>query len=73
MHRLLMKSLQEKQPVEIIYISDKQHITQRIILVNEIKPHYIKAYCFLRKQNRLFKIYNILSVSPKKQKEPYIS
>lgn len=73
MHRFFMKSLHEKQLLEIIYVSDKQSITQRIILVNEINPNNIRAYCFLRKQNRLFKINNILSVFPIKQKEPYIS
>jgi len=73
MHRYLMKSLHEKQPLEIIYISEKQSITQRTILVNEINSHNIRAYCFLRNQNRLFKINNILSVFPKKQKEPHIS
>lgn len=73
MHRFLMKVLHEKQPVEIIYVSDKQNITQRTILVHEMNPNYIRAYCFLRKQNRLFKLDNILSVFPIKQKEPYIS
>jgi predicted DNA-binding transcriptional regulator YafY len=73
MKRSLMKALNEKQPVEIIYISDKQIITQRTVLVNEMSQHTIRAYCYLRKQSRLFKIHNILSVFPIKQKEPYIS
>jgi predicted DNA-binding transcriptional regulator YafY len=73
MKRSLMKALNDKQPVEIIYISDKQIITQRTVLVNEMNQHTIRAYCYLRKQSRLFKIQNILSVFPIKQKEPYIS
>lgn len=73
MQRALLKALNEKQPLEIIYLSDKQKITQRTIIVNEINPHTIRAYCFLRKQSRLFKINNFLSVFPIKQKEPYIS
>lgn len=73
MQRFLMKALNEKQPVEIIYLSDKQVVTQRTVLVNEMNLHTIRAYCFLRKQSRLFKINNILSVFPIKQKEPYIS
>ncbi|SHT00644.1 Uncharacterised protein [Mycobacteroides abscessus subsp. abscessus] len=73
MQRALIKALNEKQPLEIIYLSDKQKITQRTIIVNEINPHTIRAYCFLRKQRRLFKINNILSIFPIKQKEPNIS
>jgi predicted DNA-binding transcriptional regulator YafY len=73
MRRFLSKALNEKQLIEIIYISDKQTITQRTIQISEINQHTIRAYCFLRKQSRLFKINNILSVLPKKQKEPFIS
>lgn len=73
MERALLKALNEKQPIQIIYLSDKQKITQRTILVTEINPHTIRAYCFLRKQRRLFKIINILSAFPIKQKEPNIS
>ncbi|WP_066054948.1 hypothetical protein [Robertmurraya korlensis] len=73
MRRFLSKALNEKQLIEIIYISDKQTITQRTIQISEINQHTIRAYCLLRKQSRLFKINNILSVLPKKQKEPFIS
>lgn len=73
MRRFLSKALIEKQLIEIIYISDKQAITQRTIQISEINQHTIRAYCFLRKQSRLFKINNILSLLPKKQKEPFIS
>ncbi len=72
MQRALLKALNEKQPLEIIYLSEKQKITQRTIIVHELNPHTIRAYCFLRKRRRLFKINNILSVFPLKQKEPNI-
>lgn len=73
MLKFLLKALNEKQPVEIIYLSDKQIISQRTILVTQMNQHTVRAHCYLRKQSRLFKINNILSVYPKKQKEPYIS
>jgi predicted DNA-binding transcriptional regulator YafY len=62
MNRLLQKSLEERTPVEMIYISSTNSITQRIIVVTEIYGSTIRAYCYMRKQTRLFKLENILSV-----------
>ncbi len=62
MKGLLLRSLEEHMPIEMIYISSNNQITQRKIVVTEINPSTIRAYCYLRRQTRLFKLDNILSV-----------
>lgn len=64
MNGLLLRSMNENIPVEMIYMSESKQISQRIITVTSINGSTIRAYCFLRKQSRLFKIDNILSVMP---------
>lgn len=68
MNSLLSKSLLEKQPVEMIYLSSNDEITHRRIIVKEIRGNYVKAFCFLRNDDRLFKVDNILSVMPEKRR-----
>ncbi|NKE07386.1 MULTISPECIES: hypothetical protein [Mesobacillus] len=62
MKSLLERSLKEKLAVEMIYLAANNEITQRRIIVKEMHEHYFKAFCFLRKADRLFKKENILSV-----------
>ncbi|GIN64381.1 hypothetical protein J27TS8_43740 [Robertmurraya siralis] len=64
MSKLLTKSLEEQIPVEMIYISSSNQITQRKIIVKEINGSMVRAYCFMRRQTRLFKIEQILSLMP---------
>ncbi|EMS70579.1 hypothetical protein [Ruminiclostridium cellobioparum] len=58
----LKASLERNQPITIIYMKDDE-ITERNIKVFEINNGNVKAFCFLRNQNRIFKIKNILSAS----------
>lgn len=73
MRSLFERSRDEHFPLEIIYLSDRQQLSQRKIHVQEVSEHTIRAYCFLRKQTRLFKMANILSVQSLQQREPHIS
>lgn len=66
MNRLLIKAMEEQFPLEMIYISSTNKITQRKVLINEVKGSTFRAYCCLRKQTRLFKIDHILSIMPVK-------
>ena len=59
---LLERSLRENIPLEMIYLSNHNQITQRKIIVKQHAASSIRAYCYLRKQTRIFKIENILSV-----------
>jgi predicted DNA-binding transcriptional regulator YafY len=61
MIKLLQRSVEEGTPLEIIYLSEKETISQRKISILEIKNGYIRAFCFLRQTKRTFKIANILA------------
>jgi predicted DNA-binding transcriptional regulator YafY len=61
---LLNRSLMERRPIEIIYMTSKLQCTKRKILVNKVESGYITAYCFFRKDIRRFRIHDILAASP---------
>lgn len=67
MERLLQRSLHEGIPLNIIYLSTTNRITQRRIIVSHINELTIRAYCFLRGQTRMFRIDHILSVFPERK------
>lgn len=64
MNGLLKRALDTGQILEMIYMTDKGELSQRKVKVIKISPGAIKAYCFLRKQQRSFKVENILSMGP---------
>jgi predicted DNA-binding transcriptional regulator YafY len=64
MEGLLVRSIEQHMPLEMIYLADNQEITQRTLIIKEVTDEYIKAYCLLRKQVRTFKPDNILSIMP---------
>jgi predicted DNA-binding transcriptional regulator YafY len=64
MDGLLLRSLEENIPLEMIYLSEDQQISQRKLLVKEVNDEYIRGYCLLRKQIRTFRRENILSLMP---------
>lgn len=57
---ILKVSLDRHFIITIIY-QNKNEITQRNIQVYSIQEDNIKAFCFLRNQNRVFKTGNILA------------
>jgi predicted DNA-binding transcriptional regulator YafY len=64
MDGLLIRSIEENIPLEMIYLAENHELSQRKLIVKEIYADYIRAYCLLRKQMRTFKRENILSVMP---------
>ncbi|MDN3015042.1 hypothetical protein PH210_02345 [Paenibacillus sp. BSR1-1] len=64
MDGLLIRSIEENIPLEMIYLAENQELSQRSLIVKEISDEYIRAYCLLRKQIRTFKRENILSIMP---------
>ena len=64
MDGLLLRAIVENIPLEMIYLSQDQQISQRKLLVKEVNDEYIRAYCLLRKQIRTFRRENILSLMP---------
>lgn len=63
MNKLIKMSYENRICIDMIYQSNEGKFTQRIIKVLEIKQDYIRAYCYLRKGERHFKLSNILSVA----------
>lgn len=59
---ILKASLERDLIITIMYLKGTE-ITMRNIRVLEVKEDRIKAYCYLRKDNRIFKIENILSAA----------
>ncbi len=57
---ILKKSFEDNIVIQIIYDKD-DIITKRNIKVKKIYENKIKAYCYLRRDIRFFKIDNILS------------
>jgi predicted DNA-binding transcriptional regulator YafY len=64
MDGLLIRSIEENIPLEMIYLAENQELSQRKLIVIEVNDDYIRAYCLLRKQTRTFKRENILSIMP---------
>lgn len=62
MKGLLLRSIELRAKVEIIYIDRDDQISQRVIRVLAVTDMSIKAYCYSKRQFRTFKLENILSV-----------
>ena len=66
MKGLLLRAVESYEKLEMIYLSNKGEITQRIIQVEKVGEQSFRAYCYTRKQVRTFKLNNILSIAPLK-------
>jgi len=62
MDGLLIRSIEEHIPLEMIYLAENQELSQRKLIVIEVNDDYIRAFCLTRKQMRTFKRGNILSI-----------
>jgi hypothetical protein len=59
---ILKASIERNMIIAIMYLKSSE-VTMRNIKVLEIKEDRILAYCYLRKENRVFKKENILSAA----------
>lgn len=64
MKTLLLRSIQPREKIMLFYMDEKRNVTQRLVRVIKIEDDKMVAYCFLRKQTRMFKLDHILSVGP---------
>ncbi|MFB7302646.1 hypothetical protein [Heyndrickxia sporothermodurans] len=64
MKGLLLRALKTGEKLEMIYLSAKGEITQRIIKVEKVGEESFRAFCYSKRQQRTFKINNILSIVP---------
>ncbi|MBU5214544.1 WYL domain-containing protein [Heyndrickxia oleronia] len=66
MKGLLLRAVETHEKLEMIYLSKKGEITQRVVRVEKVGEQSFRAYCYTRKQVRTFKVSNILSIAPLK-------
>ncbi|TDL32689.1 transcriptional regulator [Jeotgalibacillus sp. S-D1] len=68
----MLRAMEKKQVVEMIYLANSGKISQRRITVLKVNDHSMVAYCFLRKTQRTFSYNNILSFVSVIQKEKMV-
>jgi predicted DNA-binding transcriptional regulator YafY len=59
--KLIESALANQRPIEIVYQDEKKVLTQRIIRVRNIVSGLVVAFCYYRRENRTFKLDEILS------------
>ncbi len=64
MHRDLQRYLLHNQLVEIIYLDRHGKTSKRRLRLLSLHVDTLRAYCYSRKANRVFRIDNILAVLP---------
>lgn len=64
MLNMIKKSMNRRQVLDMIYMADDGTITKRWIKVYWVSGESFKAYCFLRRAKRTFKIANVLALVP---------
>ncbi|MEM5014558.1 hypothetical protein WKH57_28005 [Niallia taxi] len=64
MNGLLKRAVESKEVLEMIYQNNKGELSQRRIQVIKVSEESFSAYCFTRKQQRTFKVNNVLSMGP---------
>ncbi|MCM3111698.1 hypothetical protein [Lederbergia lenta] len=69
MEGLLKRAVGTQDKLEMIYLSNDGTVSQRIIKVLKVTDVSVKAYCYYRKRFRTFKLANVLSVGPLRQKK----
>ncbi|WP_433958833.1 hypothetical protein [Cytobacillus horneckiae] len=61
---LLKRAVSNREDLEMIYLDDKGNISQRRIKVLSVYDESFRTYCYVRRQQRTFKICNVLSMGP---------
>ncbi|EJQ43676.1 hypothetical protein IEQ_05004 [Bacillus cereus BAG6X1-2] len=62
MNHLLKCSLDQKIPIDLIYLKGLGDFSQRTVIVRKIYEDRVLVYCMQKQQVRTLKIANILSV-----------
>ncbi|WP_342505597.1 transcriptional regulator [Sporosarcina sp. FSL K6-2383] len=69
MLKLLVKSVEYGQLLDMVYMAKDGSISQRRIKVLQVGDVSFRAYCFTRESKRTFTIDNILALVPVVRKE----
>ncbi|WP_338657204.1 transcriptional regulator (plasmid) [Sporosarcina psychrophila] len=73
MRNQLVKSLEYKEFLDMMYMAADGTISKRRINVLQVGEVSFRAYCFLRKSKRTFTIDNLLALVPVKTKERMVN
>ena len=65
----LIKSMERNYILDMMYMAKDGAISKRRIKVMQVGEVSFRAYCYLRKSNRTFKIDNILALVPVTSRE----
>lgn len=66
MKETIKSYLKWSNQLEMIYLSDKNQITKRVVTVKRLTGDYIIGFCHSKREWRKFKMDNILSAVPVK-------
>lgn len=72
MRTKLINSMKYSEPLDMIYIANNGVISKRRVKVIQIEEGIFRAYCYLRKSTRTFKIDNVLALVPVIQTESMV-
>ncbi|WP_456076488.1 WYL domain-containing protein [Lederbergia citri] len=61
---ILKRAAGTEQKLDLIYVKKDNQLSQRTIKVLAVTDYSVKAYCYTKRQFRTFKLDNILSVVP---------
>ncbi|MGG0891704.1 hypothetical protein [Cytobacillus horneckiae] len=64
MKGLLNRAAINREELEMIYRDNKGNISQRRINIIYVYEESFRAYCYVKRQQRTFKICNVLSIGP---------
>ena len=72
MRNQLLNSRDYNETLEMMYIDQNRIVSKRKILVLQVGDVSFRAYCYLRKSKRTFKIDNVLALVPVMTREKVI-
>jgi predicted DNA-binding transcriptional regulator YafY len=70
--KILEKSVKYGEVLDMMYVANDGSITKRRIKVLQVGEVSFRAYCYLRKSKRTFKLENVLALVPVARKERMI-
>lgn len=69
MRKELIKSFETNCELDMIYLAKNGEVSKRRIKVLQINKNLFRAYCYLRNDNRTFKINHVLALVPVSSRE----
>ncbi|MEK5070221.1 transcriptional regulator [Sporosarcina sp. FSL K6-1508] len=72
MRNQLLKSVEYNESLDMMYLAADGQISKRRINILQVGEVSFRAYCFLRKSKRTFRIDNVLALVPVVHKESMV-